>query len=50
MAILCDVDVALFLRIRKTGRIITYNSLEVEVEVESWPPSREQMVINYPNY
>ena len=39
MAILCDVDVALFLRIRKTGRIITYNSLEVEVEVESWPPS-----------
>ena len=46
IATLCDVDVALFLRIRKTGRIITYKSLNLE----SWPPSREQMVIYYPNY
>ena len=46
MAMLCDVDVALFLRIRKTGRIITYKSLDLE----SWPPSREQMVINYLKY
>ena len=25
MGILCDVDVALFLHIRKSGRLITYN-------------------------
>jgi hypothetical protein len=35
----CDVDVALTLRIRKTGRYITYNSMDLE----SWPPSKEQM-------
>ena len=36
----CDVDIALILRIRKTGRYITYKS----VDLESWPPSMEQIV------
>jgi hypothetical protein len=36
----CDVDVSLILRIRKTGRYITYSSLDLE----SWPPSKEQIV------
>ena len=40
IAAFCDVDVALFTRIRKTGRLITYKSLDLE----SWPPSREQIV------
>ena len=40
MAALCDVDVAFFIRIRKTGRLFAYKSLDLE----SWPPSREQMV------
>ena len=40
IAAFCDVDVALFIRIRKTGRLITYKSLDLE----SWPPSREQIV------
>jgi hypothetical protein len=42
IAILCDVDVdvAFFLRVQETGRMITYKSLDVE----SWPPSREEMV------
>ncbi|KAH8746281.1 hypothetical protein F5882DRAFT_422911 [Hyaloscypha sp. PMI_1271] len=40
IAILYDVDVALFLRIRKSGHIITYNNLDIE----SWPLSREEMV------
>jgi len=34
-----NVDVALFIHIRKTGRLITYKSLDLEL----WPPSREQM-------
>lgn len=38
IAIFCDVDVALFLRMRKTS---TFNSLDLE----SWPPSKEQMVV-----
>ena len=45
IATLCDVDVAFFLRVRKTGRMTTYRSLDLE----SWPPLREQMVINCPN-
>jgi hypothetical protein len=36
----CDIDVALILRIRKTGRYITDSSLDLE----SWPPSKEQIV------
>lgn len=40
IAAFCDVDVALFIRNRKTGRLITYKSLDLE----SWPPSREQIV------
>ncbi|KAG9241083.1 hypothetical protein BJ878DRAFT_249809 [Calycina marina] len=44
IAILCDVDVAFFLRVRETGRIITFNSLDVE----SWPPSRGEMKCVYP--
>ena len=36
----CDVDIALILRIRKTGLYITYKS----VDLESWPPSMEQIV------
>ena len=44
MAIFCDVDVALFLRIRKTGRFIIFKSNDLE----SWPPSQEQMASPYP--
>lgn len=40
MAAFCDIDVALFIRIRKTGQLITYKSLDLE----SWPPSSEQIV------
>ncbi|CAG8980089.1 hypothetical protein HYALB_00012555 [Hymenoscyphus albidus] len=40
MAFFCDVDVALVLRIRKTGKLITYNS----DDLESWPPSKEQIL------
>jgi len=36
----CDVDIALILRIRKTGRYITYKS----VDLESRSPSMEQIV------
>ncbi|RFU29060.1 hypothetical protein B7463_g7278, partial [Scytalidium lignicola] len=36
----CDVDVALIIRNRKSGRYFTYNS----VDLESWPPSKEQIV------
>ena len=36
----CDVDVVLIIRNRKTGRYFTYNS----VDLESWPPSKAQMV------
>jgi len=38
----CEVDVALILRIRKTGRYITYKS----IDLESWPPSKDQIVIS----
>ncbi|APA10379.1 hypothetical protein sscle_06g051490 [Sclerotinia sclerotiorum 1980 UF-70] len=36
----CEVDVALILRIRKTGQYITYNS----TDLQSWPPSNEEIV------
>ena len=36
----CEVDIALVLRIRKNGRYITYKS----VDLDSWPPSIEQIV------
>jgi hypothetical protein len=39
----CDVDVALILRIRPTGQYITYKSLDLE----SWPPSRDQIVSSH---
>jgi hypothetical protein len=32
----CDVDVALIIRNRRTGRYFTYNS----VDLKSWPPSK----------
>jgi hypothetical protein len=40
MGILCDVDVALFLRYRKSGRLITYKS----INRQCWPPTQEQIV------
>ena len=40
MATLCDVDVALFLRLHKSGRLITYKS----INRQSWPPTEEQLV------
>jgi hypothetical protein len=40
LAEFCDVDVALIICNRKTGRYFTYNS----VDLESWPPSKEQIV------
>jgi SRF-type transcription factor (DNA-binding and dimerisation domain) len=43
MGFFCDVDVALVLRIRKTGRIITFNTIDSKSS-ESWPPSKEQIV------
>ncbi|KIM99795.1 hypothetical protein OIDMADRAFT_90811, partial [Oidiodendron maius Zn] len=39
MAKFCEVDVALILPIRATGRYITYKS----VDLESWPPSKEEI-------
>ncbi|CAG8981561.1 hypothetical protein HYALB_00013834 [Hymenoscyphus albidus] len=44
IAFFCDIDVALVLRIRKTGRLIMYNS----IDLESWPPSKEQIQSHYP--
>ena len=44
LAEFCDVDVALIIRNRKTGRYFTYNS----VDLESWPPPKEQIVSHYP--
>ncbi|KAH9216581.1 hypothetical protein DL95DRAFT_296802, partial [Leptodontidium sp. 2 PMI_412] len=40
IAALCDVDVALFIRICKIGRLISYRSLDLV----SWPLLREQIV------
>jgi hypothetical protein len=36
----CDMDAAVFLYSRKTGRYFTYRS----IDLESWPPSMEQIV------
>ena len=44
LAEFCEVDVALIIRSRKTGRYFTYNS----VDLESWPPSKEQIVSHHP--
>jgi hypothetical protein len=41
-----DVDVALTIRNRKTGRYFTYNS----IDLESWPPSKEQIVSHHPSF
>ena len=43
LAQFCDVDVALIIRTRKSGRYFTYNS----TNLESWPPSKEQIVSHY---
>jgi hypothetical protein len=40
MAKLCDVDVALFIRTHKSGRLITYKS----INRQCWPPTEEQIV------
>jgi hypothetical protein len=40
MGMLCDVDVALYIRIRKSGRLITYKS----INRQCWPPTEEQIV------
>jgi hypothetical protein len=40
LAKFCEVDVSLTLRIRKTGRIITFSSLDLK----SWPLSKEEIV------
>jgi hypothetical protein len=44
LAEFCDVDVALIIRNRRTGRYFTYNS----VDLKSWPPSKEQIVSHEP--
>jgi hypothetical protein len=44
LAEFCDVDVALIIRNRQTGRYFTYNS----VDLKSWPPSKEQIVSHEP--
>ena len=40
IGILCDVDVALYLRHRKSGRLIIYKS----IGRQCWPPTEEQIV------
>ncbi|KAH8595460.1 hypothetical protein B0O99DRAFT_479438, partial [Bisporella sp. PMI_857] len=44
MARFCDVNVAIFLRICKTGQLITFKS----ADAESWPPLKEQIQCTYP--
>lgn len=39
-----DIDIALIIRNRQTGRYFTYNS----VDLESFPPSKEQIASHYP--
>ena len=46
LAEFCDVDVALTIRNRKTGRYFTYNS----IDLESWPPSKKQIVSHHPSF
>jgi hypothetical protein len=43
LAEFCDVDIVLIIRSRKSGRYFTYNSLDLE----SWPPSKEQIVSHH---
>jgi hypothetical protein len=40
IGILCDVDVAVYLRYRKSGRLIAYKS----INRQCWPPTEEQIV------
>ena len=40
IGILCDIDVALYLRHRKSGRLITYKS----INRQCWPPTEDQIV------
>jgi len=40
LAEFCKVDVALIIRSRKSSQYFTYYSLDLE----SWPPSKEQIV------
>jgi len=46
LAEFCDVDVALIIRNRQTGRYFTYNS----VDLASWPPSKEQIASHCPYF
>ncbi|PQE08360.1 Transcription MADS-box protein [Rutstroemia sp. NJR-2017a WRK4] len=39
----CEVDVALILRIRKTGQYITFTS----TDLESWPPTKDEIQLSY---
>jgi hypothetical protein len=43
LAEFCDVDVALIIRDRRTGRYFTYHS----VDLASWPPSKEQIASHW---
>lgn len=40
MGMLCGVDMAVFLRHHKSGRLITYKS----INRQCWPPTEEQIV------
>jgi len=44
LAKFCNVDVALIICSRQSGRYFTYNSLNLK----SWPPSKEQIVSHRP--
>jgi len=44
LAELCDVDIALIIRNHRTSRYFAYNS----VDLESWPPSKEQIASHEP--
>jgi hypothetical protein len=39
IVIFCDANIVLFIRFRKTNRFIIYKS----IDLESWPPSKEQI-------
>jgi hypothetical protein len=43
LAEFCDIDVALIIRIRRTGCYFTYNS----VDLESWPLSKAQIASHF---
>lgn len=40
----CDVDIALIIRNRRTGRYFTYNP----IDLVSWPPFKEQTQVTSP--